>query len=445
MYCSNCGAQLPNDARFCPECGASTAPETPTPTPPPAGEGRSSQGVWIALAAIGIVVIALAIALPLILLRGDDTTTDSTDVVSSTTITTETPSTEPTTSSTEPTTETTAAPSSSTTTSEQGPDIPGDSAGIWTQAEISGLDEPVGEVALSDDAILFQTSGGGGDRMVAYLFDSGQTIALPVEAPVAGSPDIDGLLAVWWEATFDGDHNVTDAHIYAYMLPDGPKVEIASGTRVGSPKVAGSVITWTEGAPWTTSPEEYWEISILVTAVDQQGRPTGASGTLVPSALAAVLGDSTWTYGLSDSFLVWEQQKSVDELGEGSYMMDLAELRPWLIDDEAWRPALEGDTVAFTRNGIEIVDFGQTQALEIDGAGDYSSLAPSYVAYYKPVSAPDAVGWQVAARGLTGAHDQVLLDEIETPPWFQAPIATSRERIAVVIDGVLHLFSWQGD
>jgi hypothetical protein len=229
------------------------------------------------------------------------------------------------------------------------------------------------------------------------------------------------------------------------MLPDGPKVEIASGTRVGSPKVAGSVITWTEGAPWTTSPEEYWEISILVTAVDQQGRPTGASGTLVPSALAAVLGDSTWTYGLSDSFLVWEQQKSVDELGEGSYMMDLAELRPWLIDDEAWRPALEGDTVAFTRNGIEIVDFGQTQALEIDGAGDYSSLAPSYVAYYKPVSAPDAVGWQVAARGLTGAHDQVLLDEIETPPWFQAPIATSRERIAVVIDGVLHLFSWQGD
>lgn len=443
MYCSDCGAQLPEGARFCRECGAATGPETPAGAPPPAGRGRPSPETWIAIAAVGVVVIALAIVLPLLLLRGGDETTDTTEVASSTTVTAETSTTEPATTSTEPTTETTQA-ASSTTSSEQGPTIPGDSAGTWTETEISGLDEPVGEVAVSDEALLFQTSGGGGARMVAYLFDSGQTVALPVDAPVAGSPDVDGLLAVWWEATFDGDHNVTDAHVYAYMLPEGPKVEIASGTRVGSPKVSGSMITWTEGAPWATAPEEYWEISIFVTAVDGQGQPTGAAGTLVPSALAATLGDSTWTYGLSESFVAWEHQRSTDELGEGSYMMDLAELQPWLVGEGAWRPSLDGDTVAFTRNGIEVLDFGDTNALEIDGAGDYSSLAPSYVAYYKPVSAPDAVGWQVATRGLTGAHDQVLIDEIATPPWFQAPIATSRERVALVIDGVLHLFSWQG-
>jgi hypothetical protein len=400
--------------------------------------------MWIAIAAIGIVVIALAIALPLILLGEDDTTTQSTDVASSTTVTTETPTTEETTSPTEPSTETTVAPSSTTTSTDKGPDIPGDSSGSWTEIDVSGLEEPVGEVAISDEALLFQTSGGGGDRMVAYLFDSGQTVTLPVDAPTAGAPDIDGLLAVWWEASFDSDRNITDAHIYSYVLPDGPKVEIASGPRVGSPKVAGSMITWTEGEPWDTNPEEYWRISILVTAVDGEGQPTGAAGTLVPSAIAAVLGDSTWTYGLSESFLAWEHQRSAEGLDEGSYMMDLAEMQPWLIGADAWRPSLEGNTVAFTHNGIEVVDFGDTQALEID-AGDYPSLAPSYVAYYKPVSAPDAVGWQVTARGLSGSHEQVLLGEISSPPWFQVPVATAKNRIAVAIDGVLHLFSWQGD
>ena len=26
MFCTNCGKQIPDDARFCPECGAQTEP-----------------------------------------------------------------------------------------------------------------------------------------------------------------------------------------------------------------------------------------------------------------------------------------------------------------------------------------------------------------------------------------------------------------------------------
>ncbi len=299
MYCSNCGSQLPDDARFCKECGASTLGKGPVAPPPPAGGRSGGRGIWIALAAIGIVVIALAIALPLIFLRANDTTTE-TIAASSTTLATTPPTSEQTTTSAAPTTETTAAPAS-TTSSEPGGAIPGDSAGTWAETSVSGLDQAVNEVAVSDEALLFQTSGPAGNQVFAYTFDSGQTVQLPTDAQTAGSVDIDGLLAVWREANNDADNNVTEAHIYAYLLPDGPKIEVASGTRVAYPQVSGSIITWTEGGPWATSPDEYWDIAIKGANVDEHGQPTGAAGTLVESAIASVIGDSTWTYSLSES------------------------------------------------------------------------------------------------------------------------------------------------
>ena len=30
MFCTNCGKQIPDDARFCPECGAQTEPQANT-------------------------------------------------------------------------------------------------------------------------------------------------------------------------------------------------------------------------------------------------------------------------------------------------------------------------------------------------------------------------------------------------------------------------------
>jgi zinc-ribbon domain len=447
MYCSNCGSQLPDEARFCKECGASAAGKGQAVPPPPTGGGRSgSRGIWIALAAIGIVVIALAIALPLVLLRGNDTTTIETISASSTTVTTTPPTSEQTMVSTEATTETTAAPSS-TTTGAATAGIPGDSAGSWTETNISGLDQNVNEVAVSNDALLFQTSEGpaeNGNRIFAYVFASKQTIQLPTDALHADSVDVDGLLAVWREATYDSVQAVTDAHIFAYLLPDGPKIEVASGVAVSYPQVSGSMITWIEGKPWSTAPDEYWDMAIKGAAVDEHGQPTGAAGTLVESAIAAVAGDATWTYSLSDSYLAWEQASSAGALDAGSYMMDLGEMQPHLIDSEAWRPSLTGHMVAFSRNGIEVSEFGSGRTQQIDPVGDFPTAAPTYVAYFRPTPAGDGTTWAVVARGLTGSHEQVLLDDAGVPPWFLTPIATSANRIAFVIDGKLHLFGWQG-
>lgn len=442
MYCSNCGSQLPDDARFCKECGASTPGREPVAPPPPAGGRSGGRGIWIAIAAIGIVVIALAIALPLILLLGNDATTGETVSASSTTLATTPPTSEQTTTSTEATTQTTAA-ASSTTTSEAAAAIPGDSAGGWIETNVSGLDQAVNEVAVSDEALLFQTSDSGGNRLFAYTFGSGQTVQLPTDAQTAGWIDIDGLLAVWREASYDADNNVTEAHIYAFLLPEGPRLEVASGARVASPQVSGSTITWTEGGPWSTSPDEYWDISIKGASVDEQGQPTGASGTLVESAMASVIGDSTWTYSLSGSYLAWEQHTAAGGLDAGSYMMDLGEMQPWLIDSEAWQPSLDNNRVAFTRNGIEVAEFATGDSRQVDAAGNFPTAAPTYVAYFRPTPAGDGTTWAVVARGLTGSYEQVLLEDTGAPPWFLAPVATSANRIAFVIDGVLRLFQWQ--
>jgi hypothetical protein len=392
---------------------------------------------------VGIVVIALAIALPLIFLRGGDDTTPTTYDPTTTTVTAP-PTTEATTETTEPTTETTEA-ATTTTSSKPAAGIPGDSAGAWAETSISGIDQQVNEVAVSEDALVFQTTnevGGTADGIYAYLFASGQTIQLPTTDTFANFVDIDGPLAVWYEA--DGDDNITAAHIYAYLLPNGPRVEVASGAQVSYPQVAGGMITWGESKPWATQPDEYQEWTIKGVAVDEHGQPAGAAGTLVESAIAATLGDSTWSYNLSNGFITWEQQTSAGGTDAGSYAMDLGEMQPWLIDSEAWRPSLYKNRVVFTRNGIEYSDFAGATAQQMDKTGDFATAGPTYAAYFRPSASGDGTAWAVVARGYKGVHEQVLLDDTGSPPWFLTPIATSATHIAFAIDGNLHLFTWQG-
>jgi hypothetical protein len=448
---------MPDGTRFCRTCGAAAqapagqapqqkpqqmpSPGPVFPPPPPGGAKGSSKTIWIVLACVGIVVIALAIALPLVFLRGGDDTT-LTNYDPATTIVTTPPTTEATTETTEPTTETTEA-ATTTTSSKPAAVIPGDSAGAWSATNISGIDQQVNEVAVSEDAMVFQTTTElGASGIYAYPFASGKTIQLPTSAADAGAVDIDGKLVVWWEA--EGADVVTAAHIYAYLLPDGPKVEVASGTQVSYPQVAGGMVTWGEGKPWATQPDEFWEWTIKGAAVDEHGQPTGAAGILVESAIAATTGDSTWTYSLSNGFLAWEQQTSAGSVDAGSYAMDLGEMQPWLIDSEAWRPSMVKNRVVFTRNGIEYSDFAGATAQQMDPAGDFATAGPTYAAYFRPSPSGDGTAWAVIARGYKGVHEQVLLDDTGDPPWFLTPIATSATHVAFTINGNLHLFTWQG-
>jgi hypothetical protein len=447
---------MPDGTRFCRECGASQVPAQsqavqaapPPPPPPPAGYyppqgmtprpagGGSSKTLWIVLACVGVVVIALAVALPLVFLRGGDGETDDTIVVT-TTVVSESSTTEPTTATTEPTTETTEA--ATTTTAKPAASVPGDSAGKWAETSISGLEQKVVQVAVSDDALLMQT---GGTDLFAYMFSSGQTVLIPTSATTVGSIDIDGTLAVWWEA--NGADVITDAHVYAMRLPDGPKVEVASGVSVAYPQVVKGMVTWVEGKPWAAEPDAWWDYTIKGAAVDGNGQPTGAASTLVDygSAVAATLGDSTWSYGLSEGFLAWEQQSDAGAIGAGSYVMDLAGMEPWRIDSNAWRPSLDKSRVVFTLDGIGYADFsGSLKTL--DSAGDFATAAPTYAAYYRPKPSGDGTAWAIVAKGYTGKYEQVLLDDTGDPPWFLAPIAASGHHVAFALNGALRLFTWQ--
>ncbi len=467
MFCSDCGARISDGTRFCPECGAPQAPTQAGGTPPrdravihtPAPEDPylpgpdhvssmrpvpprkgPSPAVWVALACVAIVVIVLAVALPMLLLRGGGTEDTTTTALSTTSTSEDTTTTEESTTTTEATT-TSSEPAevSTSITGKPGPGVPGDSGGTWTETSITGLDLTVNEVAVSDDALLFQAGTNG---VYAYVFESGKTIGLPTAAEKAGGIALDGMLAVWWEA--NGTDPVTDAHIYAMLLPDGPKVEVASGTSVAYPQVAGGMITWVEGQPWATQPDEWYDYTIKGVSVDETGSPVASASVLVKPgrAIASTVGDSTWVYSLSEGFIAWEQQNKAGAIKPGTWMMDLAELKPWRIGADAWRPSLYKNRVVFTLDGVETAKFSG-KAQTIDGAGDYATAAPTYAAFYRPKPSGDGTAWAVVAKGYTGGYQQVLLDDTGSPPWFLPSIAASAHRIAFSVDGALHLFTWQ--
>ncbi len=77
MFCNKCGAQLEDDARFCPNCGAEAAatgeavtpqpstqdeaqPQLPVETPPPAKK-KKKKGLKIVLACVGVLALIAAI------------------------------------------------------------------------------------------------------------------------------------------------------------------------------------------------------------------------------------------------------------------------------------------------------------------------------------------------------------------------------------------------
>jgi hypothetical protein len=397
--------------------------------------------LWIAIAALAVVVIAAAIAVPLLLARdGDDevTTTSESRVTTSTT--------EPV-GTTEPVSTTEPEGSTTSTSEVASGGMPGDSAGEWVETDIPGAPAQVVAVAVSNDMLLMQAQSDAGPKLYAYTFLSGNLVELPVEATELGGIDLDDNMAVWWEGTYDeATSSYGGQHVYSYLVPGGPKVEVAGGGKnVLYPQIAGMWVTWVDASPWDANPEEYLRVPIFG-SLASVGTGTGSEPMeLVPSAVAPIMGDATWTYSLGKTFLAWEQAAAVGGLDTGTYVLDLTTVpaEPRSIGAEAWRPSVCLDNLVYWENGLEFLDLQSGEKREIDPKGDFPTAAPTFAAYFRSVESGDGTAYEIVARGFTGNYEQVLARQAD-PPWLSPTIAASGIHVAFVADGALHVFTWKG-
>lgn len=440
MRCDRCGLEASGDARFCAGCGAPLGGRgTVEPgfyPPPPDPDRRRRRNLWWALTAVIAVLIGVAVAVPFVLAaRGDE----QPPVISTSTSTSAHPTT-----TARPTSTTTPAPSSTTSTSAPSiPGLPGDSDGTWVEADIPMLPgQPLG-VALSDEVMLLQVEAEGGYRLLAHYLASGGTYQLPVGTGDVGGIDVESDTAIWWEGTYDAaTAGYIDQHIYAYQLPDGPKIDVVKdAANVGYPQIAGRWLTWVEGSPWEENPDEYWRMPIFGALLDSQGRPVDTPTRLVPSAVASILGDSGWTYSLSATFLAWEQATEIEGATTGTHVVDIGTLEMQSLGPDAWRPSLSEDKLVYWENGLAMLDLTSGESSALDPRGDFATAAPTFTAYYRPIDPPDG-GYEIVARGYEGRYEQVLAGQADAP-WLSPTIAASSSRVAFIAGGVLHVFEWE--
>jgi hypothetical protein len=177
--------------------------------------------------------------------------------------------------------------------------------------------------------------------------------------------------------------------------------------------------------------------------VDPSGAPVGEPVELVSSATGFALGDSVWTYSLSDTHIAWEQAAPVGLYDTGTYTMDLSTLQPLVVGDQAWRPSVQGDNVVYYQDGLKATDLVTGEVREIDPSGDFAAAAPTFATYFRSVETDGESNYEIVARGYTGSYEQVLGRQSE-PPWFSPLIAASGTHVAFAVDGVVHVFEWQG-
>ena len=463
MYCRNCGNPLSEQARFCSVCGTpvaagaplqktSSLPPTPPamqipPAPPPPvypEPGKPNRtALWAGIVAALFIVLAGVAALLVILLRDreGEVVTDTTIIVSTTATTLPVTSTARSTTTEAPTT---TAPTSPSTTLPSGP--PGDSPGQWVELQAPDIPGEIWEVALSDQALVARTQYGNKPELYAYQFESGNIVRLPVNYPEVWSVSVSGSLAVWWEGEFDPNtYQRKEAHIYAFALPGGPKIEVARGVLGPAyyPQVAWPWVTWAEEQSWPESPDEYVEERIYGVQVDQQGRPTSSPMELVSSALAFTMGDAVWIYSVSGTHLAWEDA-SPEEGRAGTYVMDLATLTVRKVGQNAWRPSLVEGVLVYWEDGLRFADPDRLEPTLLDPNGDFATAARTYATYYR--YPPDSSGgeYEVVARGYSGGHEQVLA-VTSLAPHFSPPIAAAGSYLAFIADDRMHMFGWQAE
>jgi hypothetical protein len=451
MLCSSCDSPVPEGARFCANCGApvqqtsavgqGTGPvagSSPPPAAPPGGTSRAKYipptepslpppkgpdrlALWVGIGLAVLVLVAAAVAIPLILTAdssgsADATTTSSSAQVSETT---------------------TSLPTATTVLA--GPI--GDSAGSWVEVPVSGGPWAANDVAVSEDALLIQSTTATGFKLSAIMFGTGDVVTLS-EAEALWGIDIDGGIAVWWEGS-DWDaaaEQYGEQHIYTYRLPDGPKTIVAEGTggTMMLPQIALPWVSWVVAAPWADNPTEYWSERIMYARVDDSGAPVGAAGVLVPSALAFALGDSTWQYSLSSARVAWEHGTTGEGYDVGTHLMGMDLSGHALVGADAWRPSLYSDILVYWDGSLKVSDLAGGGTHDLDPSGDFATAGPTFAAYYRPGGA----GSLVVVSGYGGAHEQVL-GELAMPPYWCPPISVSARHVAYAADTVAHLFEWQ--
>jgi len=470
MFCTACGSQIPDDSRFCGNCGApaekgsasgadqsSTPPaEGGTPTqsraqyvppgaPPPPGEAPPTgapppppppkpdrTATWIALSAVVVILAAAAIAIPLLARAGkSDETTSTTESVAATTTTTVAPTTTASTSGPTSTSPPTTASATTTTTT-----APSDE---WVEVDIPGGPWEAYDVAVSDDALLLSTSTPTGSRLVAVMLESGDIIEL-AEADAQYGIDIYEDVAVWWEGNTWDDvaQRWTDQHIYAFRLPDGPLSEIAAGgtASLGMPQVALPWVSWVESTPWPADPELVAH-RIMLARVNDNGAPAGAATALVPLALANIMGDSSWHYSLSRTVVGWETHLPADGYDRGTHVLEIDTASHGHIGEDAWRPSLWQHTLVYWEDGLWFTDLSAGGISDLDAQGYLGTAGPGFAAYYRVTGA----GVEIVAQAYDGSHEQVL-GVTTDPPWFLAPISVSPGHAAFVVGNEVHLFRW---
>jgi len=236
MKCDKCGGTVAEGASFCPTCGAPltlqpTAPLTPPPTQPrphyippqespqqqtsphqypPPPNGNSRILLWIGVAVAAVLIATLAAIIPLALRGGDEPVTTSS-----------------TTDTSEPATTTTAAPT--TTVAPVGP--VGDSSGSWVEIAVPGGPWAALEVAVSDETLLIVSAVPSGYRLSAISLGPG-VVTTVSESEALFGVDLDGDIAVWWEASgWDEDaESYADQYIKSCRLPDGSRNTLATGS-----------------------------------------------------------------------------------------------------------------------------------------------------------------------------------------------------------------------
>jgi len=298
-------------------------------------------------------------------------------------------------------------------------------------------------VAVSEDYLVISADSG----LFAYsLIDKGGLMQIETGGTDAGSPTLDGSLLAWWEGSYDDtSYEFVDMVIYAKRLPGGDKVEVVPYDRAPSyPQMSNGYVTWIQGSPESGSEDsEVWQYPIYGVPVDASGVPQGEPDLLTGAPRGYVIGDATWSYSFSGTWLAWEQQQDAEGLSVGVQLMDLrsGEMRQ-LGGEGSGRPSISDNVAVFRADSLQALDLEQDRQATIDPSGDWPVITPDFVVYLRPTEGDDP-GWDIVIRSLMNDLEWVIGRQT-TPPWLSAPLAASTRHVAwVADDGSVKLYGWQ--